>query len=515
MKKVIYSSLSRPFWLDVAFKLREKSDWMPVYWLARPEQEAKIRACFSDMVFHSTLDAIKGIPSPDFNPQTYIPIDTQVYQEFSMCQLTALKMMDRIDALGSLDYHDRIRLFNFQLRYWMSVLNHIEPDLVVFATIPHLVFDYILYELCNAVGIKTLMFESTPMMGLTFLMEDFDGISKTELLYKKLLTEKSDQDIKLSPDTLAYIRTLRGTYSDLPDYARRAYNEELPKLNKSALKTPFWRKFLDIKRYPQYIEKQRRIITNRLEEPQNYLKKSNRKLEHSSLSRLEYEVFRWKAARKMRQLEAYYLSIATSVDLKQPYVYVALSFQPERTSSPMGSIYVNQLLMVDLLLQSLPSGWQIYVKEHPTQFTASKYYRSQSSRTKDFYDDLAALPKVNLVPMEVDSFGLIDHSKATATLTGSVGWEAVHRGRPVLLFGYPWYRGCEGTFLISDQTSCLDAFEKIQAGFQIDSTKLDLFAYALEQTGLKAYVEPHLRVHNISDEENANRIVRALQQAET
>lgn len=501
--------------MDVAVKLREQSAWRPVYWLARPEQEGRIRARFPEVVFHATLDAVKGIPSPAFNPQTFIPIDTQVYQQFSMCQLTALKMMDRIDALGSLGYHDRIRLFNFQLRYWMTVLNQFEPDLVVFATIPHLVFDYVLYELCKARGIQTLMFETTPMMGLTFLMEDFTGPSSVGLLYQWLLQENKAGKVNLSPDTLAYLQTLRGDYTELPAYARRAYKEELPKLRKSTSSDGLWRKITTVKEYPRYLQKQRQIVTSRLERPQNYFKQSRRKLENSSLSRFEYEVFRWKAARKMRQMETHYHSLAKGVDLDQPYIYVALSFQPERTSSPMGSIYVNQYLMVDLLAQSLPGGWQLYVKEHPTQFTASKYYRSQSSRTKDFYDDLAALPNVTLVPMEVDSFGLIDQSMATATLTGSVGWEAVHRGKPVLLFGYPWYRGCEGTFHIFSQADCLDALEKVQAGYQVDLAKLTLFVYALEQTGLKVFVEPHLRVHNISDEENANLIVQALQQAET
>jgi hypothetical protein len=334
-------------------------------------------------------------------------------------------------------------------------------------------------------------------------------------VYQKLLTENFSEDFKLSPDTLAYLQTLRGIYTDLPDYARRAYKEELPKLHKSAASDPFWRKILDLKRYPQYIKKQMGMITSRLEQPQNYFKKSNYKLENSSMSRLDYEIFRWKAARKMRQMEVHYHSLANTVDLSQPFIYVALSFQPERTSSPMGSIYVNQLLMVDLLVQSLPSGWRLYVKEHPTQFTASKYYRSQSSRTKDFYDDLAALPNVTLVPMDFDSFGLIDHSVAIATLTGSVGWEAVHRGKPVLLFGYPWYRGCEGTFQITSQASCLKAIDEIQSGYQVDPVKRDLFVYALEQTGLRASVEPHLRVHDISDAENAHLLVQALQEMDS
>ena len=33
---------------------------------------------------------------------------------------------------------------------------------------------------------------------------------------------------------------------------------------------------------------------------------------------------------------------------------------------------------------------------------------------------------------------LIDKCKAVATITGTSGWEALIRGKPVLHFGYPW-----------------------------------------------------------------------------
>jgi capsule polysaccharide export protein KpsC/LpsZ len=167
--------------------------------------------------------------------------------------------------------------------------------------------------------------------------------------------------------------------------------------------------------------------------------------------------------------------------------------------------------MVDLIAKSLPKGWHVYVKEHPTQFTPSKYFRSQSGRFKFMYDDISALTNVSLVPMAVNSFDLIDSAQAVAVVTGTTGWEAIHRGKPVLVFGFPWYRGCEGTFHVDTREKCEAALRKIYNGYQIDSQKRRLFVYALEQTGIEAFVEPHLRVASISDGENAKRLADALQ----
>jgi hypothetical protein len=347
---------------------------------------------------------------------------------------------------------------------------------------------------------------------LTFLMDDYDKPSRAEILYKSLLEENKALALELSPRTETYLNSLKGSYDDIPAYARRAYKEKLPKIQHSTSDKNLWEKLLDFQKYPSYIEKQKTIILSRLRSPDNYLKQRDRKLEESSLSRLDYEIIRFQSARKMRQLETHYHLLAGKVDFNQPYIYVAFSFQPERTSSPMGTIYVNQFLMVDLLAKALPDGWRLYVKEHPTQFTASKYFRSQSGRTKDFYDDLAALPNVTIAPMTVDSFDLIDNAKAVATLTGTVGWEALHRGKPTLTFGYPWYRGCEGTFSISTWKSCIDAVRKIEAGYEVDQGKLRLFVYAVQQTGLKAYVESHLKLSNISDDENAELLAQALKE---
>jgi len=420
-------------------------------------------------------------------------------------------MMDCIDALGSFGYNDRVRLLHKQMMYWQTVLDDLQPDVVVFNVIPHLIFDYMLYEYCKQRGIKTLMFESIPVRGMTIVMDDFMGPTLINKLYEQLLDGNQFESATLSDGMEEFLQGLQGSYYDAPDYVRRVYKEKPYEGLRSPSKNLF-QKIIDVQRYRAYIEKQKRIWLSRFRPPPNYLKQKYKKLEDSKMSWLQYKMFRLGSHLKIRKLIRHYHKLAGEVDFDHPYIYVALSFQPERTTSPMGSFYVDQNLMVDLLSKTVPEGWHIYVKDHPFGFSPSKFHRAQSGRSKDFYDDIAIKPNVTLVPMPINSYDLIDGAQAVAAVTGTVGWEALHRGKPVLLFGYPWYRGCEGTYTIDTTESCENAIDAIREGYRVDPKKLRLFAYALEQTAISASVEPHLRIEAISDEEAAVRLAEGIQE---
>jgi len=215
----------------------------------------------------------------------------------------------------------------------------------------------------------------------------------------------------------------------------------------------------------------------------------------------------------MKRLEKYYHSLTTAeVDLDKPFVYVALSYQPEATTSPKGDFYVHLDLMVDMLSKSIPEGWMLYVKEHPSQFDQSWTHRSQSARDKYIYDDMASLDNVRLIPTSYPSYDLLDHSAAVATVTGSVGWQGVNRSKPVLVFGNPWYLGCEGVLSVRNHDDCLKAVEKVRKGYQLDDKKVQVFAAALEKVGLKLDLEEKTKMAQESYMANAETISEMMQQ---
>lgn len=507
---VIYSGITSPYWRFVVEQLADENGWQPVYIVAGDNEMQPLRERFPGTVVHYVIDAVKGIAPPEVDQTRLRPLDTALLKEFEAAQTILPRMMDRIDAIDSMFYNDRVRLMHNVLRYWYSIVEEYQPERVVFSVIPHMVYDYALYVLCQLRGIPMLMFESIPVRGKTVIMDAYEKPGLTQRYYQDLL-KNPPVEVSLPPELEDYLNALQGSYRDAPEYVRRIYKQRPYEGLKNPSKSLF-SKLTDFENYARYYEKQMRILKMRLTPPKNYLKLKHKKLEDSQMNFFQYKWFRLRSNTRMRALIRHYHRLAEDVDLNQSYIYVALSFQPERTTCPMGSIYVDQYLMVDLLSKSVPEGWRVYVKDHPFQFSPPKFHRAQSGRTRAFYEDMAALPNVSLVPMPIDSYQMIDNAQAVAAVTGTVGWETIHRGKPALIFGYPWYRGCEGTFQITTQQSLLDALAQIQAGYRIDTQKLRLFSYALEQTAVKASVETHLQITPISDEERAARLVEAIQE---
>jgi hypothetical protein len=127
-----------------------------------------------------------------------------------------------------------------------------------------------------------------------------------------------------------------------------------------------------------------------------------------------------------------------NIDLKSDYVYVPLHLQPEMTTSTLGGLHRDQLLLIEKLCAKLPDGWKIYVKENPKQ----GYF----AREPMFFHRFNRLSNVHMVPTDTSSESLIKHSKLVATVTGTAGIEAIETGKPALIFGHAWYRSMEGVF---------------------------------------------------------------------
>ena len=67
-------------------------------------------------------------------------------------------------------------------------------------------------------------------------------------------------------------------------------------------------------------------------------------------------------------------------------------------------------------------------------------------RDPSFFKRLFAIPAVRYLPIEVPTLELIAKSRAVATVTGTAGWEALQMGKPVLCFGFAWYRAFPGVY---------------------------------------------------------------------
>jgi hypothetical protein len=500
-----------PFWVDVAKNLAKELQIEPCYWTGIDYMKRPVEKSFPNVVFHDSIRAVRGIPAPGCKDLKLPAIGQKLFQELAFCESIALQMMSRIDPGNIFTYEDRLRQYQYYVRYWAGVLEHFKPNLLISPREPHIIYDYVLYELCKRKGIQTLLFQETPISLLVYPVRQFElGSEILTTTYEDL--KKSKKDVVLSDDSEKHIKRLSGNYSD----ALSAYSFGQPfKLKgKSRRRIPV---------FDAFVLKTDKIMSN----PHNFVyeiqktmkgfsrglkiydKQKGIDLKDTHWSYPEFLKMKRRGKIKVKELKKHYDSLTKQPDTNKPYVYVALHFQPESSTCPLGGVFVNQYLMVDLLSKCVPENWQIYVKEHWGQWKIEA--RGERGRDPKFYDDLISLGNVTLIPTSIPSFDMVDKAKCLATVTGTSGWEAVVRGIPALIFGYPWYQGCEGTFYTPDEKTCKDAISKIESEYKVDKKAVRQFLRAMEKVSVNAYLHPvYEEKADFSPEENTTRVTSSI-----
>ncbi|MEQ1905201.1 MAG: hypothetical protein ABL888_13520 [Pirellulaceae bacterium] len=136
-------------------------------------------------------------------------------------------------------------------------------------------------------------------------------------------------------------------------------------------------------------------------------------------------------------------AIIKTASINAPFVYFPLHLQPELTTSAIGDEYSDQLRAIEELANWLPSSVAIFAKENPKQ--------THRWRDTEFFRRLQKIPRLKLVPTETSTYQLLRDCLYAATITGTVGWESISGGKPVLVFGRPWYLTLPGVFHFRDQ----------------------------------------------------------------
>ena len=464
--RAIFANNGIAVWVDVAAYLRDKYGWEITYFIGPERTKKYALEKFPNAVFHTNAEAKNNsIPEGCTNIKTP-PLDYNLISKLASDEPIMLKMLDRNDLYGNLILQKRFLYCHSQVMYWMGILEHFKPDVVVFRNAPHMAFDYALYAVCKIRNVKTVMFEKTAFLGLIFPVTSFSKGSYTlKNKYESMLKTYEGNNQKpplISDEIKRHFEKLEKEYDQaMPFHLRYKLNHY-----KSGNIGGY---------FTIYITILKDIIKGLL------LKKKDKRY-------LKKKFYRNIRLFQTKRLASYYNHIAKDPDFDLPYIFVALQCEPERQTVPSGGAFMNQYLMVDLLSKTIPKTWKIYVKEHISQFKS--YQKAYLGRSFDFYNYIKSLPNVEFVPLSYTSFDLIDRSVASATVSGSVGWESVVRGRPSLLFGHAWYKDCEGVFCTAERSELIKAIDAIKNGYTPDRNKVLIFANALETISFKGAINP-------------------------
>jgi hypothetical protein len=571
--KAAYLECTGELWPEIADAMRRESGWEPVYWSGALRMSKEVERRFPKAMFHENTQAVKGLWPSGASHMVGRPLDETLLAKLSYVELTALHMMDRTDPDGSFSFSERVEAFHNHLRFALALLETLRPDVVVLACPPHLVYDYVLYEICKLQGVPIIVFIETAADSLVFAAPSYEDSPRIlGDAYRKLV--KSGASPALSSRGSAYAARLKEAYSvavpqyivDLNDYERsgrkqavaeadvrgrtmsfaqrlanavgsRKANDAQPDHKPAQLRKELARQngfarlramlretgrenteaiedALELSRYVyEAIETQYPLHLRVSQVEPTYLKQYAISHDESQLSYVEYWLYRSLAVRKKRALFEQHQKCTTPADLSKQFIYVPLQYQPEVSTSPMAGVYEDQYLLVELLSRTVPSGWLVYVKEN--RFMFGKAGSGELGREFDFFRRLTKLPNVRLVPLETSPFDLIDNAKAVATATGTSGWEALFRGTPVLSFGYAWYRECDGVLPAADLADCSSAMQQLLTGYRPDPANALIFLQALETIGFRGYTIPELAdTASLTPEQNTQGFIDALKQVE-
>ncbi len=158
----------------------------------------------------------------------------------------------------------------------------------------------------------------------------------------------------------------------------------------------------------------------------------------------------------------------------EPYVLFPIHFQPEASTLVQAPYYLDQVSLIEDISKSLPVGHRLYVKEHVS---------NRGRRPLSFYRAIQDIFGVRLLGPDVDSWSLIKDAAAIAVITGTMGWEGLLFGKPVVTFGEVFFNMYPDVY---------------RAGLQPKERWADLFRQAI--------------YHHEHDEEELLKLVSAIQQ---
>lgn len=366
------------------------------------------------------------------NQNTGPLLSAALLQNFAKAELVWLAVSDRYTQTMSVT--QRRRLFRALLEYFYRWVSQEKVQAIIFPNVPHAGWNNVLYFVAKHLEITTLILEPTRLNDRVMLWDDYEHVDKVPPDFFPAATA-SDMQAHINADLLAELIT---------DSSWMTVSDDI---NKNALKksTSLGEIASLVRALVRGAVHQQRPRDLLFDKPWGFWAAHWR---------------RYLLQRRARHLRSLYDQLAITNVPSKPYILFFLNYQPEKTTTPMGGVFEDQLLAIRLLASAVPAGWQVLVKEHPRQFSA--HADASIFRSAAFYAELAAMPHVHLVGLTLPTEPLLKNCQATATGTGSIGWQGLLQGKPTLNFGRSWYAACRSCYVISSRADVSVALQTIQ-----------------------------------------------------
>ncbi len=405
-----YPDIEIPLWYG-----RKNTDYC-ISSISRSKRKKGSKGYFSDLTHYTGANHAFSTSLPSsFYPSLFLFID-HLYRRDTTGNI-------RAHQLNS--FHDYLNYFHIVADMFATHIKENNINTIFFGNIPHLGYDTLVYEIAKFFNIRTVLFSQSIFPNLYYSMEDIENYgdinqelgkhhpspfhieknSFPELFYMKNVKQEVEKAGKLNFKDFAYIFAylIKREPSSLLSVKR--LSDILQQAKQVKAKFPKWRDPFNGFFHVNYLEYFNTI---------------------AEFEKVEY-------------------------DLHKKFVYFPLHLQPEMTTSALGGRYVDQALALESLSLLLPDDWLIYVKENPKQ--------GAFMRDPLFFHRLRRIKNLVFLPSYANSQELTQACQFVATITGTVGWEALRNGKNVLVFGKAWYRKFTGVTEYSPTLSLEDILQ--------------------------------------------------------
>lgn len=344
-------------------------------------------------------------------------ISDDIYLKLKNNFYTYLDQLVRESYFENRAVYENLNVINIFIHYFYDLLIKNKIEIIIFSDAPHGAYACILYDIAKLLNIKTLICFPCYMRDKFLICWDLDDIGYYKLNSKYNFKQEKDDNI------------IDGNFE----------------------KKVFW-------------EPQKAFhLDNWLKDKKNSFKAYSYKYDN---------LFDWlsrhiiKSTSRKYQKYLYNLNynkiFKDKIQKDENFVYFPIHLQPEMTTSTLGGIYNDQILVIEKIRKIIPDDWYIYIKENPLQ--------TYQWRDKYFFLRLKGFENIRFMSKETNTYELINKSQFVATITGTAGFEAISGGKPALTFGRAWYRCLPGVTVYNDKVQLSDIMktftvEEVKKGF--------------------------------------------------
>ena len=275
-----------------------------------------------------------------------------------------------------------------ECKLFENIIDKVQPDFFL-AAVTTLHHDHLFYEICKAKGVKVLMIKPSFLLG------------------KFIISSETDTIENIQSSTSYHFSSL----TELQNYLKKYSSNIQAKRNLN--------EFQSSKR--DYLQAALQFL---------FSANSNPKTHYTYYGRSKFAVLKnmivYTIKRRYRK-NFINKNLIYDFENKKPFIYFPLHIEQERGLLIDAPFYTNQIELIRNIAKSLPVGYDLYVKEHPTQVLRG--WRSISD-----YKQIMDLPNVTLIHPSIKSEDIIKKSSLVVTIGGTSGLEAAFYGKPSIIF---------------------------------------------------------------------------------